>query len=156
MAAAGYAGTKAMETIAAKLMELEPEEAREREQGVRPGPPFVLAADNLAERVISVDLDEDQKMNAGMALHYLAGLSWAAGYQALRRRTELSPLSAGLITGASQTVILDEIITPAVGASAPNRDYPLETHLRGLAAHIAFGAVVAAITEAVWKLLRRR
>jgi hypothetical protein len=36
-----------------------------------------------------------------------------------------------------------------LGFSAPNRDYPLATHLRGLAAHPAFGLGVAGTTEAI-------
>jgi hypothetical protein len=74
----------------------------------------------------------------------------------LRRRTGMSPLTAGLATGASMSLILDETITPAIGASAPNRDYPLSTHLRGFVAHLAFGLAVAAATEVGWKLLTRR
>jgi hypothetical protein len=36
-AAAGYLGTKAMEPVSMKLYELEPAEARAREDAVRPG-----------------------------------------------------------------------------------------------------------------------
>lgn len=154
--AAGYAGTKAMEQVSMKLMQLEPEEDREREREVRPGPPFVLAAQNLSSRVVGVDLDDGQRQKAGMAFHYLAGLTWAPIYQLLRRGVGLGPVTAGLATGASQSLILDEIITPAIGASAPNRDYPLSTHVRGLAAHLAFGLAIAATTELGWKLLGSR
>lgn len=65
-------------------------------------------------------------------------------------------LTAGLVTGASQSLILDETITPVIGASAPNRDYPLSTHLRGLAAHLAFGLAIAATTELLWKITGSR
>ena len=152
-AAAGYAGTKAMEQAGTKLMALEPEEDRQREQEVRPGPPFMLAADNVASRVLGIDLDDQQREKVGMAFHYAAGLTWAPVYQLLRRRTRMGPVSAGLVTGASQSLILDETITPAIGASAPNREYPLATHLRGFAAHLAFGLAIAAVTEFGWKLL---
>ena len=63
----------------------------------------------------------------------------------------LGPVAAGLVTGASQSLLLDELITPAIGASAPNRAYPASTHLRGLAAHLAYGLGIAAVTETVWK-----
>jgi hypothetical protein len=152
--AAGYAATKAMEQAGMKLMALEPEHDREREQQVRPGPPFVLAAEHLASRVLGMDLDDEQRQKAGMAFHYGAGLAWAPVYQLLRRRAGLGSVAAGLATGASQSLILDEVITPAIGASAPNRDYPASTHLRGLGAHLAFGLVVAAVTELGWRVLR--
>lgn len=154
--AAGYAGTKAMEPVAMKLMELESPEDQQREQEVRPGPPFVLAADNLARRVLGIELDDEAKQKVGMAFHYLAGLSWAPVYQLLRRRTGLGSVAAGLATGASMSLILDETITPAIGASAPNGDYPLSTHARGFVAHLAFGLAVAAVTEVGWKVLGRR
>lgn len=151
--AAGYAGTKAMEQAGTKLMALEPEQDREREQQVRPGPPFALAAQNLSSRVLGIELDDDQRQKVGMAFHYGAGLAWAPVYQLLRRRTSLGPVAAGLATGASQSLLLDEAITPAIGASAPNRDYPLSTHVRGFAAHLAFGLAIATVTELGWKLL---
>lgn len=154
--AAGYAGTKAMEQVGTALMELEPAADRQREEDVRPGPPFVLAARNISERVLGMNLDEQQQKQVGMAFHYLAGLAWAPLYQQLRRRTRLGPVSAGLATGASQSLLLDEVITPAIGASAPNRDYPPSTHLRGLAAHLAFGLAVAATTELAWRAAGRR
>jgi len=69
-AAAGLAGTKAMEQVASRLMALESEADQQREQAVGPGPPFVLAARNLAHRVLGVDPDEDQQSKAGMVLHY--------------------------------------------------------------------------------------
>lgn len=53
--------------------------------------------------------------------------------------------------GCVPSLILDEAITPAVGASAANRAYPLSTHLRGLAAHLAFGLAIAFVTELAWK-----
>lgn len=53
------------------------------------------------------------------------------------------------------SLVADELIAPALGFTAPNRDYPLVTHARGVAAHLVFGLVVAAATEAGWSLLRR-
>lgn len=54
------------------------------------------------------------------------------------------------------SVVADELMTPAFGFSAPNLDYPLVTHLRGVAAHLVFGLVVAATVEAGWVLVHRR
>lgn len=53
------------------------------------------------------------------------------------------------------SLIVDEGMTPALGFSAPNRAYPLSTHLRGFVAHLAFGVGVAAIPEAGWRLTQR-
>jgi hypothetical protein len=54
------------------------------------------------------------------------------------------------------SLIADETMTPALGFSAPNRAYPLATHLRGVAAHPVFVLAVAAVTEAAWALRGRR
>ena len=48
--------------------------------------------------------------------------------------------------------IADELMTPAMGASAPNREYPLVTHVRGFFAHLAFGPGVAATAELLLRL----
>lgn len=153
---AGYAATKAMEQFNAKTYPLEPEQDREREEAVRQGPPFRLAAENLSERVLGIQLSEDQVSKAGMAFHYLAGLSWAPVYVLLRRRVGWGPVRAGLAAGASLSLILDEIITPAIGASAPNREYPASTHIRAFAAHVVFGLVMAGVFESGWRLLGQR
>lgn len=58
-AAASYAATKVMEQLGMKTYQWTSEQARTREDEVRPGPPFVLAADNLATRVLGLDLDEE-------------------------------------------------------------------------------------------------
>lgn len=154
VAIAGWVGTKAMEPVSMKLYELEPADVREREDQARPGPPFKLAARRMGE-LVGIDLDDNVEQTAGMAFHYGAGLSWVPVYMILRRRTGLGPIPAGLATGASMSLILDETITPLIGASAPNRDYPSVTHLRGAVAHLAYGLAVAATVETVWKLLRR-
>jgi hypothetical protein len=54
------------------------------------------------------------------------------------------------------SLMADEMMTPALGFSAPNRAYPVATHVRGVIAHLMFGLAVAATTELGWRLLRRR
>lgn len=154
--AAGYVATKAMEQIGMKTYRWEPEGDRQREEQVRPGPPFVVAADNLSKRILGLQLGEDALHRAGMALHQLSGVAWAPVYMWLRRVAGFGPIAAGLATGASQSLLLDEIVTPAIGASAPNRDYPLTTHLRGLVGHLGYGLAIAGVVEAGWQAVGRR
>jgi hypothetical protein len=154
--AAGYVATKAMEQFSMRAYALEPEADRQQEERVRPGPPFRLAAENLSGRVLGVELDGDAAERAGLVFHYLAGLSWAPVYIGLRRGLGWSPPVAALASGASMSLLLDETVTPAIGASAPNRDYPVSTHIRAAASHLVFGLALGAVTETGWKLLRRR
>lgn len=152
---AGYAGTKLMEPVSSKLYELESQADREREDAVRPGAPYALAADKTAD-LLRLDLSDKNKERLALLFHYGLAIQWAPLYALLRRTTPLSPATAGLATGAAMSLIADEMMTPALGFSAPNRAYPLSTHVRGFVAHLVFGLGVAATTELGWKLLGRR
>lgn len=153
---AGYLATSVMERTNTVLYQYaEPEADRERETAVRPGPPFRIGADKTL-RQVGIKLNDNQLDKAGMALHYILPLSWAPTYALTRRATGLGPVSAGLASGAAMSLIVDEGITPLFGFSAPNRDYPLSTHVRAFVAHLVFGLTVATITEATWCLTGRR
>jgi hypothetical protein len=145
----GYVGTQVMERVSMKLYEMEPEEARQKEDEVRPGPPFVIAARKTAD-LLGLDLSEEQIQTlATYVFHYGLGMGWGPMYTFLRRWTNLNPVSAGLLTGAAMSLVVDEGMTPLLGFSAPNRDYPLVTHLRGFAAHLAFRLGVAGTAETI-------
>ena len=62
---------------------------------------------------------------------------------------------AALLTGLAMSVLADELMTPLLGFSAPNRAFLLVTHLRGVAAHLVFGATVGAVSEATWAITGR-
>lgn len=142
----GYIGTKAMEPISMKLYEMESDEDRAREDAVRPGPPYEIAAQKTA-RLFGITLNDRQKGTAGLLFHYGLGMGWAPVYTLLRQRTQLHPLLAGLATGAGMSLLVDEGLTPLLGFSAPNGEYPFATHVRGVVAHLAFGIGVAAAAE---------
>lgn len=143
----GYVGTKVMEQVSTKIYEWEPEKARQQEDEVRPGDPPILAARKTTQW-LGLDLSEEQIQMIGLYLfHYGLGMSWGAVYTLVRRRTGLDPIPAGLLTGAAMSLLVDEGMTPLLGFSAPNRDYPLTTHLRGFVAHLVFGLGVAATAE---------
>ncbi|WP_219419015.1 DUF1440 domain-containing protein [Pseudonocardia nigra] len=152
---AGYVGTKVMEPVSMKLYQWESEADRAREDAARPGPPYQIAADKTL-RLVGVELEGPARQRAGMGFHYGLAIGWAPVYALLRRTTQLSPVTAGLAAGAAMSLLVDEGITPALRFSAPNRAYPLVTHLRGFAAHLVYGLAVAAVTETAWALLRRR
>lgn len=153
-ALAGYVGTKLMEPVSQKLYELESEEARAQEDEVRPGPPPRVAAQKTAG-LLGLTLT-DRQLDAGtMAFHYGLAIGWAPLYQVLRRNTPLGFVASALATGAAMSLVADEMAAPALGFTAPNRAYPLATHLRGLAAHLVFGLVVGGATEVGWAVLGR-
>ncbi len=150
----GYVGTKVMEPVSMKLYELESEETRRREDEVRPGPPYQIAA-RKTTRLLELQLSDKVVQSLGTYLfHYGLGMSWGAVYTLVRRRTRWNPVATGLGTGAAMSLIVDEGMTPMLGFSAPNSAYPLVTHLRGFVAHLAFGLGAAATAETIYWLGR--
>lgn len=151
----GYVGTKLMERVSSTLYRLEPEDDRRREDAVRPGPPYQIAARKTAA-LLGLDLSDRTLQALGTYLfHYGLGMGWASLYPLLRSETTLRPLAAGLVTGGSLSLLVDEGLTPLLGFSAPNRAYPLITHLRGVANHLVYGLSVAVSVEALRRLGRQ-
>lgn len=149
--AAGLVATAMTGPIQSLLYRLTPDSVKRREEQVRPGPPTWLAAKALAGAA-GARLTSKQQGSAATAVHYGSGMPWGVAYALLRRHSGMTPAGAALATGASMSLILDEALTPAMGFSAPDRDYPTATHVRGFFAHLAFGAVVAATAEALYRL----
>ena len=154
-AAAGYVGTKVMEPVGMALYRAEPSDARAKEDAARPGPPYRLAAEKTT-KALGLGLSDEAMARAALGFHYGLAVSWAPLYALLRRRARLGMLPAALATGAAMSAIVDEGLTPLLGFSAPNRAYPLVAHLRGVAAHLVFGAAVGAVYETLWALTGRR
>ncbi len=148
---AGYVGTKIMEPVSSKLYELESEQDRRREDEARPGVPYAIAARKAAD-LLGLRLSDKQRERLALAFHYGLATQWAPLYPLLRRQTSLGPVAAGLTAGAAMSLVTDEMMTPALGFSAPNRACPLSTHLRDLVGHLVFGLGVAAVTETGWRL----
>lgn len=149
---AGLVATKVTDWTQAALYGVTPAQVREKEERVRPGPPAEIAAEDLADR-LGVRLDEKSRGRAGNVVHYALGALWGPVYGQLRRKTRLGARGAAIISGATMSLMIDEGLTPALGYSAPNRDYPVLTHVRGFAGHLVFGAVNAAVAEALYRLV---
>lgn len=152
---AGLVATKVTDWAQTALYSVTPAPVREKEERVRPGPPAEIAAEDLANR-LGVRLDEKSRGRAGNVVHYALGALWGPVYGQLRRKTRLGARGAAIISGATMSLMIDEGLTPALGYSAPNRDYPVLTHVRGFAGHLVFGAVNAAVAEALYSLVDMR
>lgn len=153
-AVSGYVAAKVMEPVSMTMYRHESGAAQRREDAARPGPPFEIAADKAA-RLAGIGLEGRWRDRAGMLVHYGLAVSWAPLYALIRRRWDVPVVPAALGTGAAMSAVVDETLTPLLGFSAPNRDYPLVTHVRGVLAHLAFGAAVAAVTETAWAVRGR-
>ncbi len=91
---------------------------------MRPGPPYDIAA-RKTTALLGLQRTSKQVEQAGLVFHYGLGMSWGLVYTLLRRLTMLPSLIAGLLTGVSLPLLVDEGLRPLFGFSAPNRAYPV-------------------------------
>jgi hypothetical protein len=150
----GYVGTKVMNPVTTKLYELAPEEDKQREKAVSPGSPYKIGAQRAADALGLKPSNEQLDLVASL-MPYTAGIGGGLLYVILRRRLRVNPLLAGLTAAMTLFGVVDEGLTPTLGLSAPNREYPLSTHLRGFLGHLAYGAAAAATAEVLMAVMRR-
>jgi uncharacterized membrane protein YagU involved in acid resistance len=151
----GYLATTLMAKFNMKLYEMQTDEARQQEDDARPGPPPQIAAEKIFG-LVGIDLKGKALEGGTMLMHYGLAAGWAPVYMALRRRAAMTPIGAGMASGAAMSLLVDEGLTPLLGFSAPNKAYPLVTHLRAFVAHQVFTLALGAVTEAGWALGGRR
>ena len=147
--AAGLLATWTTDLAQRPLRLATPDSIKRREERLSPGPSSSHVAALRITEELGRPLDDRPLGAVAKTVHYGLGMAWGPVYSLLRRHGGLSPLGAGLVAGASLSLIVDEGLTPALGLSAPNRDYPAATHVRGFLAHLVWGAAAALATEAI-------
>ena len=149
---AGLAATWATDLAQGPLRRATPEGAKRREAQVSPGPSSShVAARRIAQR-LGHPVEDRRLRPVAKAVHHGLGMAWGPVYCLLRRHGGMRPLGAGLAAGAALSLVVDEGLTPALGLSAPNRAYPVATHVRGFLAHVVWGAAAALAAEAIYRL----
>lgn len=149
---AGVVATKVTGYAQEASYRVMPNKVKEQEERVRPADPPEVAAKKIA-RLFGTELEGKKIETAASLVHYGLGTAWGPIYGLLRRSTGISAPAAGVASGAAMSLIVDEALTPALRLSAPNRDYPPITHVRGFMNHLVFGAVNAAAAEALYRAL---
>lgn len=143
-ALAGAAATWVMGQVTTFLYEKESKSAREREDDAREGKTaYGVAAEKVAETV-GKELSEDQRKQAGSAIHWALGAGAGAVYGALRHRLPGADLGNGLLFGTAFWAVIDEGANTALGLTPGPTEFPWQTHARGLAGHLVFGATTEA------------
>lgn len=145
--AAGLLATKVTNLAQGPLRRLTPKRARRRERRVSPVHSSSLAAAEKLAPVLPIVATPETKKAVGAAIHYSTGMVWGPTYGLLRRYAKWHPLAAAAASGTAMSLMLDEALVPQLGLSAPNRAYPVATHLRGVAAHLVYGAALAIAVE---------
>lgn len=150
---AGLGAAWVMNRTTTAIQARQSEESRRRERRAS-GDVAYAALVQQAAGLVGRRLAPGRAEVLGLAFHYAMGVVLVPGYVVLRRRVGLRPVTAGLALGLSVSVLVDEVANPLLGSAAPPQAYPLVTHLRGLAGHIAYGLAVPALYEGVMAVLR--
>ncbi|MFN2563745.1 MAG: DUF1440 domain-containing protein [Gemmatimonadaceae bacterium] len=152
-AIAGAVATWAMGKVTTYLYEREDKAAREREDRARHGKTAYGVAAEKAARALGTELtDEERDKKYGPAIHWALGVGAGALYGVLRPRVESAALARGLAFGTSFWLLMDETVTPAIGLTPGPAAFPWQTHARGLAGHLTYGAVADATLGALQRV----
>jgi hypothetical protein len=141
----GYVASRVMDQATTAFYERQSDASKRREQELAPGGTLVQLGKQLGEAA-GRELDDRAAGRAGLAVHRTLGVGYGAAAVALVRRG-VSPMSAGLAVGGAAFLVVDE------GLSMSELfDYPLESHLRGVIGHAAFGLTAGCL---LWAASRR-
>jgi uncharacterized membrane protein YagU involved in acid resistance len=156
-AAAGIVGVVVLDRVDWFLFNREDAATRERTRQVRPeGKP---PADVLVERVADATgakPDESSKQTFGQITHYAIGVAPAVAFALLRDKLPGQGVPRGLLFGLGLFLTQDEVLNTVTGLGAKPQDYPWQDHVRGLAAHLAYGVATEFALTAAEKRLGQR
>jgi hypothetical protein len=135
-----------MDRTTTLVMSKQSEVSLEREKKASPEGVPAAAGRKLAS-LFGVRPSDETARKAGMAVHGSLGLAGGALVSEAARRSS-NTIVAALVASLVLWLVLDEGLAAALGLAPPPADYPLQTHLRGLLGHLAFGLTIGALLEA--------
>ena len=116
----------------------QPEQAQESNQ--QQSEDATMKAAGKIASITGRKLSHQQKARFGPAVHYSFGTLQGGAYGAA---LEMADVDGGLLPaltfGAALFGLADELAVPALGLSGKPTDYPLSSHLYGLASHLVYG-----------------
>jgi len=146
---AGLAGVMALVGVAQFMWDwakrTRPEDIK-REEEIEQKDPFPILAQKVGA-LIGVTPTKKQETQLAQYVTVGLGATMGALYAVTARRWPLGWLAGGVVFGTLFWAIEDEMMGPALGLAGDNTQYPVEAHVRGWAAHVAFGVVTAAIVQ---------
>ncbi|HET7321136.1 MAG TPA: DUF1440 domain-containing protein, partial [Longimicrobiaceae bacterium] len=99
--------------------------------------------------VVGVDLSKGERQEGGRAIHWALGAGAGALYGVMRRRVPGADAADGLLFGTAFWLLMDEGANWALGLTPGPGAFPWQTHARGLAGHLVFGATTDATLHAL-------
>jgi uncharacterized membrane protein YagU involved in acid resistance len=146
-AIAGAAATWLMDLATTALYDREPKAVQERENAARGQKNAYEIAAEKAAALAGRELTKEQRTLAGGAIHWTLGVSSGIAYGALRNSLPLG-FGSGLAYGTIFWLAMDEGALTLAGLTPPPREFPWQTHARGLAGHLVLGAAIEAVFDA--------
>jgi hypothetical protein len=137
---AGAAATWLMGKVTEFLYQKEDPSAREREERVRQGKSSYGTAAEKAARLVGGSLSDEQRKRYGKRIHWALGAGAGAAYALLRDHVPVAAAAGGLLFGTAFFLLMDEGLVYALGLTPGPGEFPWQSHARGLAGHLAYGA----------------
>jgi hypothetical protein len=144
---AGLLATKITDRAQHLLWKATPASEKAREPSTEGSSAQSAAA--LLCRAVGAEPNERELGVLKNIVHYGLGAGWGSLYSFMRRYSGMSPLGAGIATGSSLSLIIDEALNPALGITPPSSAYPVSSHLRGYLTHLVYGLAIAVTAEAL-------
>lgn len=141
-AVAGAIGWKAMDAALRFLSHRQSAESHRREDRARGGiPTMEVMAERLAGAA-GLTLSDEERQPGGALMQWMMGIGGGVLYAALRDHVPGSGLRRGIVYGAGFSLAVDEGLAPLLGFAPGPLAFPWQTHARGFAGHLVYGAVV--------------
>ena len=148
-AAAGVAAGQVMDRATTWFYERQSDASRQRENELLPEGAPMASARKLAG-LIGAEPTDDQTGQLAAAMHRSLGQLYGVAAAALTRRG-VPPVAAGVATGVGGFLLVDELAN-SLFFTPPPQAYPVESHLRGLVGHLAFGAATGVLLSVARRL----
>jgi hypothetical protein len=141
-AAAGYVAGQVMDKATTWFYERQSDASKQREGELLPEGAPMASARKLAGLVGAEPTDE-QTGQLATAMHQSLGQVYGVG-AAVLTRAGVPPVTAGVASGVAGFLLVDELAN-SLFFTPPPQAYPVESHLRGVVGHLAFGATLGVL-----------
>jgi hypothetical protein len=137
--AAGYLAGQVMDRATTWFYARQSDASKRREDEVLPGGAPMASARKLAG-LVGVEPTDEQAGRIATAMHQSLGQAYGVAAATLAANG-MPPLAAGVAAGAAGFLLVDEAAN-SLFFTPPPQAYPVESHLRGVVGHLAFGAAL--------------
>ena len=139
-AIAGLAGTIVMTQFQNAVSSLAKPENNNEDEKDSGDNATIKTAQTVTQLVTGHNIPQEEKALAGQIVHYSFGTAMGAVYGAVSEIEPSSSAGMGLPFGTALWLAADELALPSLGLSGPPSEFPVTSHIYGLASHLVYGA----------------